>query len=57
VSSEANRAAWNAHADEYQRDKGPFLRGAAWGTWQIPEDELELLGGWPAERIWVCRRA
>jgi SAM-dependent methyltransferase len=44
VSSEANRAAWNAHADEYQRDKGPFLRGAAWGTWQIPEDELELLG-------------
>ncbi len=44
MSSEANRAAWNAHADEYQRDKGPFLRGAAWGTWQIPEDELELLG-------------
>lgn len=41
---EANRAAWNAGADEYQRKHGPFLRGDAWGTWQIPEAELGLLG-------------
>jgi SAM-dependent methyltransferase len=39
-----NRAAWNAGADEYQRKHGQFLRGAAWGTWQIPEAELGLLG-------------
>jgi SAM-dependent methyltransferase len=44
VSREANRAAWDARADEYQRKHGPFLRGAAWGTWQIPESELGLLG-------------
>lgn len=41
---EANRALWNAGADEYQRKHGQFLRGAAWGTWQIPEAELGLLG-------------
>lgn len=41
---EANRAAWNAGADEYQRNHGRFLRGDAWGTWQIPETELGLLG-------------
>jgi SAM-dependent methyltransferase len=41
---EANRAAWNARADDYQRTHGPFLRGDAWGTWQIPEAELGLLG-------------
>lgn len=41
---EANRAAWNAGADEYQRKHGEYLRGAAWGTWQIPEGELGLLG-------------
>lgn len=41
---EANRAAWNARADEYQRRHGQFLRGDAWGTWQIPEAELGLLG-------------
>lgn len=41
---EANRAAWNARADEYQRKHGQFLRGDAWGTWQIREAELGLLG-------------
>lgn len=41
---EPNRAAWNAGADEYQRKHGRFLRGDAWGTWQIPENELGLLG-------------
>jgi SAM-dependent methyltransferase len=41
---EANRARWNAWADEYQEKHGQFLRGAAWGTWQIPESELGLLG-------------
>jgi SAM-dependent methyltransferase len=35
---------WNAWADEYQEKHGRFLRGAAWGTWQIPEAELGLLG-------------
>jgi SAM-dependent methyltransferase len=42
--ADANRAAWNAGADEYQRKHGRFLRGAAWGTWQISEAELGLLG-------------
>lgn len=42
--AEANRAAWNARADEYQEKHGPSLRGAAWGTWQIPEAELGVLG-------------
>ena len=44
MPSEENRAAWDARADEYQRTHGPFLRGAAWGTWQIPEAELGVLG-------------
>jgi SAM-dependent methyltransferase len=41
---EPNRAAWNAWADDYQRKHGQSLRGAAWGTWQIPEAQLGLLG-------------
>lgn len=44
MSSEANRTAWDARADEYERKHGEFLRGDAWGLWQIPEAELGLLG-------------
>lgn len=41
-----NRAFWNAQSGEYQALHGPQLavHGAAWGTWQIPEDELRILG-------------
>jgi SAM-dependent methyltransferase len=42
-----NRAAWNSDADEYQARNGPFIEtrgGMAWGVWQIPENELRILG-------------
>ena len=42
-----NRAAWDAYADEYQRRHGGQLEasgGDAWGMWQIPEAELQVLG-------------
>jgi SAM-dependent methyltransferase len=42
-----NRATWNAQADEYQAKHGAQLEesgGAARGMWQIPEDELDVLG-------------
>jgi SAM-dependent methyltransferase len=42
-----NRGAWNDYADAYQAKHGPQLagsRGLAWGTWQIPEAELGVLG-------------
>jgi SAM-dependent methyltransferase len=42
-----NRAAWNDYSDEYQAKHGPQLAastGLAWGTWQIPEAELQVLG-------------
>ena len=41
-----NRAFWDAYADTYQADHGPQLaeHGAGWGVWQIPEDELRILG-------------
>jgi SAM-dependent methyltransferase len=41
-----NREYWNARAVGYQADHGPQLamHGAAWGLWQIPEDELRILG-------------
>lgn len=45
--AEANRAAWDDIADGYQRDHGGQLDaagGAAWGVWQVPESELEVLG-------------
>jgi SAM-dependent methyltransferase len=40
----ANRAYWDGWSDEYQRLHAEMLRGAAWGTWQIPEAELQVLG-------------
>lgn len=41
-----NRAFWDDYSDTYQADHGPQLavHGAAWGVWQIPEDELRVLG-------------
>ena len=41
-----NRAFWNDLSDSYQADHAPQLdvHGAAWGVWQIPEDELRILG-------------
>jgi len=41
-----NRAFWDGYSDTYQADHGPQLavHGAAWGVWQIPEDDLRILG-------------
>lgn len=42
-----NRASWNDEADSYQLEHGPMLHesgGMAWGVWQIPEAELQILG-------------
>src|SRR5262245_10134192 len=42
-----NRASWNADADDYQARHGPELAdsgGVAWGTTQVPESELRILG-------------
>ncbi len=42
-----NRTAWNASSDEYQERHGAQLSGSggmAWGTTQIPEAELHVLG-------------
>ena len=45
--AELNRASWNRDSDGYQGRNGPFLDvhgGLAWGVWQIPEAELQVLG-------------
>lgn len=42
-----NRDWWNTDADAYQERHAPMLAasgGMAWGVWQIPEAELEVLG-------------
>jgi len=42
-----NRAAWEATSDAYQARHGAQLEasgGAAWGMWQLPEDDLRVLG-------------
>jgi SAM-dependent methyltransferase len=46
VSSNANRAFWNAFSDEYQATHGDLLTrtAMAWGVWRIPESELNVLG-------------
>lgn len=47
---ERNRAAWNDYSEEYQRVNAPQIREQAftgelsWGTWDIPESELQVLG-------------
>lgn len=42
-----NRRLWNLRSDEYQELHGPQLAasgGMAWGVWQLPESELQILG-------------
>src|SRR3954464_641964 len=42
-----NRASWDGYSDEYQERHGAQLAdsgGAAWGTYQIPQEELGVLG-------------
>jgi SAM-dependent methyltransferase len=42
-----NQASWDADSDAYQERHGPQLAasgGMAWGVWQIPEAELQVLG-------------
>ncbi len=43
-----NRRVWDEQSDSYQAKHGPQLDksgGTAWGVWQIPESELQVLGG------------
>jgi SAM-dependent methyltransferase len=43
----ANRESWNADSDTYQADHGGQLAasgGLAWGVWQVPEQQLHVLG-------------
>jgi SAM-dependent methyltransferase len=42
-----NRRLWNLRSDEYQERHGPQLAasgGMAWGVWQLPESDLQILG-------------
>jgi SAM-dependent methyltransferase len=42
-----NRQVWDAQSTEYQAEHGPQLAaagGTAWGVWQLPESELQVLG-------------
>jgi SAM-dependent methyltransferase len=41
-----NRAAWDARSDEYQAQHAAQLEAepCAWGTWSIPESEIQALG-------------
>jgi SAM-dependent methyltransferase len=42
-----NRRVWDEQSDDYQAKHGPQLEragGTAWGVWQIPESELQVLG-------------
>jgi SAM-dependent methyltransferase len=45
-----NRAAWNEFAEDYQAENAPQLMAQAftgelsWGTWHIPESQLQVLG-------------
>src|SRR5438270_13379785 len=49
-----NRRLWNLQSDEYQDRHGPQLAasgGLAWGVWQIPESELQVLGEVAGRRV------
>ena len=49
-----NRSAWNALSDAYQARNGPNLAasgGMAWGVWQMPEAELQVLGATRGKEI------
>jgi SAM-dependent methyltransferase len=43
---ERNRAFWNRRSDDYQRTHREHIGRSEprWGMWQLPEDELEILG-------------
>ena len=45
-SSDANRVFWDRQSDEYQERHREFIGRPEprWGTWQIPESELQVLG-------------
>lgn len=45
-SSEANRLFWDRQSDEYQERHREFIGRPEprWGTWQVPESELQVLG-------------
>jgi len=49
-----NQSAWDATSDEYQERNGAFLDasgGLAWGMYQLPEDELRILGDFAGKDI------
>lgn len=51
---ERNRELWNQRADAYQSTHGPMLAasgGMAWGVWQLPEAQLQVLGDVRGKRI------
>ncbi|HET9561730.1 MAG TPA: class I SAM-dependent methyltransferase, partial [Propionibacteriaceae bacterium] len=40
-----NREFWDRQSDWYHEQNADFIaEGRAWGLWQIPEDELDVLG-------------
>jgi SAM-dependent methyltransferase len=40
-----NREFWDRRSDEYEQRNRDFIeRGLAWGVWQVPEAELQVLG-------------
>ena len=43
-SHERNRELWDRIADEYQERRFTRSRDLVWGEWEIPEDELRLVG-------------
>ena len=46
-SAARNQRLWNELSAAYQTKHGPQLRasgGSAWGAWQLPESELQVLG-------------
>ncbi|HEX4521335.1 MAG TPA: class I SAM-dependent methyltransferase [Gaiellaceae bacterium] len=43
--AERNRTAWNGITDSYHEQNASFIAaGLAWGLWQLPESELQILG-------------
>lgn len=49
----ANRAHWNATSDSYQRAHDPQIGRAPklWGSWSIPETEVDVLGAVEGLRV------
>lgn len=44
-NAQHNRTWWDRESDAYQARNAAFIRdGLAWGVWQIPESELNVLG-------------